>query len=94
MGGALGSKIRDYIQLSGQSISAAVAGTSAAINVLIRDGSGYIVYATGTDVPANATAGYAKGCLFVDTDVAAATTGLYVNIGTTAEADFDAVADS
>ncbi len=82
------------IILAGEPLDNAIAGTTGNIKVLIRDGDLNILYATGTDVPANATAGYAKGCLFVDTDVAAATTGLYVNIGTTAECDFDAVADS
>ena len=52
------------------------------------------MYARGTDVPADTTSGYAKGCLFVDTDVAAGTTGLYVNVGTNTAADFDAVSDA
>ena len=91
---ALGSRIQDVLRVAGQSISAAVAGSAAAINVLVRDGSGYILWATGTGVPADATKGYAKGCLFIDTDVVAATTGLYVNVGTTAECDFDAVSDA
>lgn len=90
----LGSKSRDYLRVHGQSISAAVSGSAAAINVLMRDGDNKILWATGTGVPTDATAGYAKGCLFIDTDVAAATTGLYVNIGTTTECDFDAITDA
>lgn len=90
----LGSKSRDYLRVHGQAISATVAGTSAAINVLMRDGDNKILYATGTDVPADDTAGYAKGCLFIDTNVAAGTTGLYVNVGTTTAANFDAVSDA
>jgi len=82
------------IILEGTVVSATKAGTSAAIKVLIYDGDRNVLHATGTDVPADDTSGYAKGCLFVDTDVAAATTGLYVNIGTTAECDFDAVSDA
>ena len=94
MSGNLGSQIHDYLRLHGQSVSAAVAGTTNPINVLVRDGNGKILWATGTEVPTDNTAGYAKGCLFVDTNVAAATTGLYVNVGTTALCDFDAVSDA
>jgi hypothetical protein len=82
------------IILEGTPVSATIAGTSAAIHVLIYDKNRHALHATGTDVPTDDTAGYAKGCLFVDTDVAKDTTGLYVNIGTSAECNFDAVADS
>jgi len=68
-------------------------GEGGDYNVLIRDGSRNILWATGTTVPGD-VAGYAKGCLFIDTDVADGTTGLYVNVGTTASADFDAVSDA
>ena len=34
---------------------------------------GYKIYAEGTTVPTDTTAGYEKGCLFVDTDVATGT---------------------
>ena len=90
----LGSRVNDYLRLAGQAISATVAGTTNPIKVLIRDGDNKVLLATGTDVPADSTAGYAKGCLFIDTDVAAGTTGLYVNVGTTTAADFDAVSDA
>lgn len=82
------------IILAGEPLAAAVAGTSADILVLERDGNNYIRRAEGTDVPADDTNGYSKGCLFVDTNVAAATTGLYVNIGDTDDANFDAVSDA
>ena len=55
------------------------ANNSAGVNVLIEDASGNALLASGTSVP-NATAGYAKGCLFIDTDVSTGTTGLYVNV--------------
>lgn len=84
----------DSIRLSGTIVAAAIAGTTDDIKVLIYDGSDDVLLATGTDVPSDDTAGYAKGCLFVDTDVAAATTGLYVNVGTTSDCDFDAVSDA
>lgn len=62
--------------------------------VLLRDGAGLIVLEQGTGVPADATAGYAKGALFMDTDVAAGTSGLYVNIGTSASANFNLVTNA
>lgn len=61
---------------------------------LERNPAGHIVYETGTTVPTDATAWYAKGALFVDTDVAGGTTGLYVNVGTTASCNFDAISDA
>ena len=38
------------------------------IKILMVDSIGDILMATGTTVPTNATTGYAKGCLFIDTD--------------------------
>ena len=82
------------IILDGENISASVAGTTNPIKVLERDGDLKIVRARGTDVPVDTTKGYAKGCLFIDTNVAAGSTGLYVNVGTTTSCDFDAVSDA
>lgn len=59
--------------------------------VLLEDALGDILFATGTTVPTNATTGYAKGCLFIDTDVATGTTGLYCNKGTRTSCAFTAV---
>lgn len=71
-------------------------GTSATVNsvaitALLTDGSGNILWATGTSVPTDGSAGYAKGCLFIDTDVATGTTGLNCNKGTTASSQFTAI---
>lgn len=82
------------LTLHGDDFDNAAAGTTADITVYFRDKAENIMYATGTDVPADTTSGYAKGCLFVDTDVAAGTTGLYVNVGTPDSANFDAVSDA
>lgn len=92
--GRLLTTIIPCVRISGVPLAAANAGTSAAIKVIEYDDGGYIMRAKGTDVPADSTAGYAKGCLFIDTNVAAGTTGLYVNVGTTAECNFDAVSDA
>lgn len=50
--------------------------------VLLRDGVGDIVIEQGTTVPSNTTTGYAKGAMFIDTDVASGTGGTYLNKGT------------
>ena len=60
--------------------------------VLLTDASGDALLATSTTVP-SATAGYAKGCLFIDTDVAGGTGGLYENKGTTTSCTFNAVGE-
>lgn len=57
--------------------------------ILMRDGSGFIVYEQGTTVPTTTTAGYAKGATFIDTDVAAGTSGVYFNKGTSASCEFE-----
>lgn len=58
--------------------------------ILLRDGSGYIVMEQGTSVPGS-VAGYAKGAIFFDTDVAGGTGGTYLNKGTTSSASFTLV---
>lgn len=62
--------------------------TGFAVNPIWYDNDGNILIACGTTAPANAAAGYAKGCIFIDTDSAA----LYRNAGTAASADFDPLA--
>lgn len=70
-----------FVKLTGRTV-----GT---IKVLMRDSSDKILLATGTTVPSDAGAGYAKGCIFIDTDVGAGSQGVYVNVGTTASCNFD-----
>lgn len=73
----------------GTVVNATKAGTSAVIKVLMYDEDRHILMATGTDVPADTTSGYAKGCTFIDTDVTAGTSGTYINVGTSSECNFD-----
>ncbi len=61
------------------------------VTPILADGNGDILIAQGTTVPTDATAGYAKGCLFIDTDVATGTTGLNCNKGTNLSCQFTAV---
>lgn len=62
----------------------------AGAGVLAVDDSGNIVLAFGTTVPADASSGYATGCLFIHTDGGAGT-ALYCNEGSSTSSDFDAV---
>lgn len=62
--------------------------------VLVSNGDGQAMLVTGTTVPADAGTKYGKGCLFVDTDVATGTTGLYVNVGTASSCVFKAVTNA
>lgn len=79
------------LQLNGRSYKV---GATTTVKVLVKDSAGMVLHSTGVTVPTDGEAGYSKGSLFVDTDVAAGTTGLYVNVGTTAACNFDAVTDA
>ena len=65
-----------------------------AVTVLLKDAAGKALLATGTTVPADTGTIYAKGCLFIDTDVATGTSGLYVNVGTSASCVFKLVTNA
>lgn len=58
--------------------------------VLMEDSAGNALFVIGTTVPTDTTAGYAKGCIFIDSDAAAGSI-LFCNEGTATSADFDAV---
>lgn len=58
------------------------------VTVLSKDASGNILRCSGTSVP-SATAGYAKGCLFIKTD--ASGEGLYENSGSTTSCTFNLI---
>ena len=62
-----------------------------AVRVFIRDEAGKILLCTGTTKPTDASAGFAKGCIFIDTDVAGGTGGVYLNKGTTSSCTFSLV---
>jgi len=64
------------------------------VTVLLQDASGKALLASGVTVPADTSTIYAKGCLFVDTDVASATSGLYVNVGTSSSSIFKLVTNA
>ena len=91
LAGKLESAIIKHLNLGGSLWSATKAGSAAAVKILLKDASGDVLMATGTGVPSDATSGYAKGCLFIDTDVATGTTGLNCNKGTNTSCVFTAV---
>lgn len=49
--------------------------------VYLQDEDGDFLRVIGTTVPADATTGYAKGCIFIDSDVASGTGAMYLNKG-------------
>ena len=55
---------------------------SVAIVGLLADPNGDIVIAQGVTVPTDGSAGYAKGGIFLKTDVVTGTGGTYLNKGT------------
>ncbi len=61
------------------------------LRVLARDFQGKVLICSGTAVPTGA--GYAKGALFMKTDVVTGTKGLYENQGTTSAASFNVIGD-
>jgi len=60
------------------------------VTVLELDSAGNVMRATGATVPTDADAGYAKGCLFIDTDAALGSI-LYLNEGSATSCDFNVV---
>lgn len=59
------------------------------VTVLERDASGNITKAKGVTVPNDAETGYAKGCLFVDTNVADDVPNTYINVDDETGCDFN-----
>lgn len=64
--------------------------TADGVTVLFGNSGGDAVVAMGATVPVDTTAGYIKGCLFIQTDGTDHTNTLYVNIGTDASCNFNA----
>ena len=77
------------LTLSGEDFDHAAAGTTADISIYLRDKSDNILLADGLDVPGDASSGYAKGCIFIDRNVATGINGMYINVGTSTSCNFD-----
>lgn len=63
-------------------------GTTA-VTVLMRNPAGFVMFAQGT-TPPGTEAGFAKGCIFIDTDASTDLIMLF-NQGTTAASDFQPI---
>lgn len=61
---------------------------------ILLDSNADMLIVQGTTVPTDTTTGYAKGCLFIDTDVTTGTSGLYVNVGTNTSCVFKLVTNA
>ena len=86
---------KGIIMESGATLTSAealkVTGTTASgVTVLLKDGDGNALLAKGATVPSDAGTGYAKGCLFIDTDATTVATVLFVNVGSASSCNFDA----
>ena len=57
------------------------------VNVQEYDASGNVMRCTGATLPTDADAGYAKGCIFIDTSGSTGTT-VYINEGSASSAAF------
>jgi hypothetical protein len=62
--------------------------------IIEKDSAGNILRASGNEKPVDDLAGFAKGALFIEKDVAGGTNGLYVNIGTKEACEFVVYASS
>lgn len=58
------------------------------LGAIIKPQGKGVMLAYGTTVPTDATAGYGKGCIFIDTN-ASEGAQVYINVGTVDSADFD-----
>jgi hypothetical protein len=76
------------IRLEGQKTYVGGNATTVIVYVLIEDSVGNILWCTGATKPTDGLSGFAKGCIFIDTDVADNSQGMYINIGTTSAAEF------
>lgn len=64
---------------------------SQSITVLEKDSNGDILRCTGTVTVSDGGSGYAKGCIYIKTNVSAGSTGIYENVGTNTSCNFDTI---
>lgn len=81
------SKLRNALQLDGRPETI----NSVAVTVVFKNEDGHVLLCYGTTVPTADSVGFAKGCLFIKTDAADGTKGLYENQGTNALSDFNLI---
>jgi hypothetical protein len=86
----MANKVTNYNVIGFDGVSEVIGGVDT-VTTLMRDPDGNVLFAVGTTVPTDATSGFAKGCLFIDTDVADGTGALYLNKGVSTSAAFTLV---
>jgi hypothetical protein len=67
---------------------------SQAITVYLADNVGDILLCTGTVTITDTSTGYAKGCMYIKTDVGAGTGAMYLNKGTNTSSAFTLVSQA
>lgn len=67
---------------------------SQSIRVNLEDNSWNILHCSWTATITDAGSWYAKGCLYIDTDVASGTSWLYVNVGTSTSCVFKLITNA
>lgn len=77
-------RIRNKVQIDGKDATI----NSQTIDQILQDSDGNLVICRGVEVPTDAGSGYAKGCIFLQTDGGVGTT-LYVNEGSSTSCDFN-----
>ena len=87
----MAKKLNRALQVAGE--LKVVGASKTSVTVLEFDTAGNITKAKGATVPTDADAGYAVGCVFIDTDSGEGTT-FYVNEGSTTSCDFNVAAGS
>lgn len=81
------SRLRNGLRLDGKSEVV----NAITLQSYFKDTNGNIFYCTGLTVPTADSVGFSKGSLFIKTDAADGTKGLYENQGTTLLSDFNVI---
>lgn len=84
------AKIHNGLQLDGREYTI----NGVALTVLLKNGNGDIVLASGLTVPTADSAGFAKGCQFVKSDAGDGVKGTYENQGTVLLSDFNLIGEA
>lgn len=76
-----------FIKITGSTLTP----DTTAVTVNLKDSVGDILHCSGTTVPTDTETGFAKGCTFIDTDVAWGTGSVYLNKWTNTSSEFTLV---
>ena len=82
-------RIRNGLQVDGKTSTV----NSVSVSIKLIDSNEDILWCSGVTVPTADSSGFAKGCLFIKTDAADGTKGLYENACTRTACDFNKIGD-